>query len=590
MEMRLKRSASSSSSMTQPQKSNKNHSVLPLHEKVDLLNRIKELPPGTTNVKICQMFGIPKSTLSRIIKSEAKIRENFRYCKYFKRYTPCKDPDVDEMLKDWFYAARAKGLVINKSVLKDKAEELAQKLGRTEFCATHGWLSRWQVRHNVSFKRGHENLCMGVPSVKDWFAKVLPELMSEFSPDDIYHATEMGLFYRAAPDTTFQFSLEKSLSDSGKEMEQVTVLVCSNMTGRDKRKLLVIGENRNPPCFAFSVLDINRLPVTYRASESAMMTAGIFEDWLNEWDSRLRAENHRILVLVEMCPAHPPITTLNNIRLEFLPSCTGSVAHPLHQGVIKKLKTLYRIEILRLVQSHVEASALQPVDAAPVSVSSKITLLEAVQFLAKSWRAVRRSSISAGFEKAGFGVPSEKETDTMDMDTDELECHWMTLGLPKVENWDEFNSIDDAIQCTEENNPGGDLVETIVAVKRRQLLKESVQSEESGIPSSVDPSTEEDLARDEMAENSMQSLPTFGQDAPGEEETAEAAGKTQSLLEEELVQIVTDTEAKQSIALLQRFCTQRGVKDSVCALLDKFQDELTSFCFDYFEKKNQVKL
>ena len=586
METRLKRSVASSSSMTQPHKSNKN---LPLHEKVDLLNRIKELPPGTTNVKICQMFGIPKSTLSRIIKSEEKIRENFRYCKYFKRYMPCKDPDVDEMLKDWFYAARAKGMVINKSILRDKADELAHKLGRTEFCATHGWLSRWQVRHNVSFKKGHENLCMGVPSVKDWFAKVLPELMNEFGPDDIYHATEMGLFYKATPDATFQFSLEKSLGDSGKDLEQVTVLVCSNMTGCDKRKLLVIGENKNPPCFAFSILDINRLPVTYKASESAMMTAGIFEDWLNEWDSRLRAEDRKILVLVEMCSAHPPVTTLNNIRLEFLPSCTGSVAHPLHQGVIKKLKTLYRIEILRFVQSHVEASVLQQTDATSVNVSPKITLLEAVQFLAKSWRAVKKSAISAGFVKAGFRVPGEKETDSisMEMDADELECHWLTLGLPKMENWDEFNSIDDAIQCTEESNLDEDLVEAVVASKKRRLLERSAQSEESSVPSSFDPATEEDLARDETADASMESLPISGQDAAGGEEMTEAE-KTR-LLEEEQVPMVTDTEAKQSIALLQRFCTQRGVKDSICALLDKFQDELTAFCYDNLEKKNEVK-
>ena len=242
------------------------------------------------------------------------------------------------------------------------------------------------------------------------------------------------------------------------------------------------------------------------------------------------------------------------------------------------------------MQSHVEASVLQQTDATSVNVSPKITLLEAVQFLAKSWRAVKNSAISAGFVKAGFRVLGEKETDSisMEMDADELECHWLTLGLPKMENWDEFNSIDDAIQCTEESNLDEDLVEAVVASKKRRLLERSAQSEESSVPSSFDPATEEDLARDETADASMESLPISGQDAAGGEEMTEAE-KTR-LLEEEQVPMVTDTEAKQSIALLQRFCTQRGVKDSICALLDKFQDELTAFCYDNLEKKNEVKL
>ena len=40
-------------------------------------------------------------------------------------------------------------------LFKAKAEDLAQKLGHTNFVATEGWLSRWKARHQIRYKRAH---------------------------------------------------------------------------------------------------------------------------------------------------------------------------------------------------------------------------------------------------------------------------------------------------------------------------------------------------------------------------------------------------------------------------------------------------
>ena len=37
----------------------------------------------------------------------------------------------------------------------EKAEDLAKKLGHTNFVATEGWLSRWKARHQIRYKRAH---------------------------------------------------------------------------------------------------------------------------------------------------------------------------------------------------------------------------------------------------------------------------------------------------------------------------------------------------------------------------------------------------------------------------------------------------
>ena len=38
---------------------------------------------------------------------------------------------------------------------KEKAEDLAKKLGHTNFVATEGWLSRWKARHQIRYKQAH---------------------------------------------------------------------------------------------------------------------------------------------------------------------------------------------------------------------------------------------------------------------------------------------------------------------------------------------------------------------------------------------------------------------------------------------------
>ena len=40
-------------------------------------------------------------------------------------------------------------------MLKEKAEDLAKKLGNPSFVATEGWLSRWKARHQIKYKRAH---------------------------------------------------------------------------------------------------------------------------------------------------------------------------------------------------------------------------------------------------------------------------------------------------------------------------------------------------------------------------------------------------------------------------------------------------
>ena len=169
------------------------------------------------------------------------------------------------------------------------------------------------------------------------------------------------------------------------------------MTGTDKRKLLVIGKSVKPRCF--KNIDVGSLPVTYRANQNAWMTSQIFTEWLTEWDSQLGKENWKILLLVDNCTAHLKVTTLKNIQLEFLPPNTTSIIQPMDQGIIKNLKSFYRKEIVCMTLAYLEENILNPLSTA-ADVSSKISILDAVNFVAKSWRAVKEATIVS--EKLAF--------------------------------------------------------------------------------------------------------------------------------------------------------------------------------------------
>ena len=68
--------------------------------------------------------------------------------------------------------------------------------------------------------------------------------------------------YRATLDESLCFCKE-NLSGSKKAMDRISVLVCANMPGTEKKKLLVIGKSKNPRCF--KGVDVAKVPVNYKS-------------------------------------------------------------------------------------------------------------------------------------------------------------------------------------------------------------------------------------------------------------------------------------------------------------------------------------
>jgi hypothetical protein len=69
--------------------------------------------------------------------------------------------DINEIVWDWFVSAKAKKSSVSGPILQQKAKEVADTLGKTDFKASNGWLESFRKRHSVvssSVSSGNEDV------------------------------------------------------------------------------------------------------------------------------------------------------------------------------------------------------------------------------------------------------------------------------------------------------------------------------------------------------------------------------------------------------------------------------------------------
>ncbi|KAE9537667.1 hypothetical protein AGLY_006690 [Aphis glycines] len=189
-------------------------------------------------------LNVSQSVLGRILKNREDIE-----CEALQNEKKCgKDDAVERALKEWFVKVRNKDARVSVPLLRQKAEELAEKMGKVDFKATEGWFHRWKKRKKNCFQKMHGE--QGDPDFTGahfWLENEWPSLISKFSPSDVFNAVETGL------------------------------------------------KSKQPRCFKGALL------VDYTADKDAWMTQDIFSQWLIKWDNEL---DRKSVLLVDNCTAH----------------------------------------------------------------------------------------------------------------------------------------------------------------------------------------------------------------------------------------------------------------------------------------------
>jgi len=113
-----------------------------------------EVKKGTLpKTKIAEKFGIPKSTLSTVIKNKDKIDEAFALSSTncTKQLQKPMLEDVEQELLKWFKKARDSNIPLSGALVRKKARKICISNGIELMACFDGWLWRFQKRYANSF-------------------------------------------------------------------------------------------------------------------------------------------------------------------------------------------------------------------------------------------------------------------------------------------------------------------------------------------------------------------------------------------------------------------------------------------------------
>ena len=129
---------------------------------------------------------------------------------------------------------------------------IAARLSINGFAASNGYVRGFLKRYdicNVAMhgQAGAANLVAAAAAVED-----IRRRLEAYPPDRIYNMHETGLLYRCLPSRSYEPRRDRRHARGTKamrNMERVTLVLCTNATGTQKLPVAIIGQAENPMCF-----------------------------------------------------------------------------------------------------------------------------------------------------------------------------------------------------------------------------------------------------------------------------------------------------------------------------------------------------
>jgi len=174
---------------------------------------------------------------------------------------------------------------------------------------------------------------------------------------------------------------------------------------------------------------MSKLKVKYINNAKTWMTNSIFNQYLKELDEYFKRKGRKIVFFLDNILVHivDEATNLTTVELHyFLPNLT-SILQPLDVGIIRRLKALsQKFEILSIldnINDSLHASDLV----------RKLTILDAIKFIDKSWSMVKIETIQKCFLKCSFVINGEEAQKLNKIVTQEekLTMFVVRIGIPR---------------------------------------------------------------------------------------------------------------------------------------------------------------
>ncbi|EUC57745.1 tigger transposable element-derived protein, partial [Rhizoctonia solani AG-3 Rhs1AP] len=273
--------------------------------------------PGVTQASVVQHFraefpALSQSTLSGYLAREQEIRayieQNPNYLAY-KQPVRVALPEVEAALTEWVHERLRRGLRFTGDLLCEKGHQFCDSLNispgrRIGF--THGWLDRFKERLGLREVWFHgEAASAPIEQIAPETAR-LQQILQGYEPSEVYNFDETAHFFRQPPKHALGFEQMSGLKD---DKTRMSLGLCSNADGSDKRAPLFIGYHQKPR--AFKGYTAAALGYEYSFNDTAWMRTDVFEKWALSFDADMRRQNRQVLLLCDNASSHKKFDATN---------------------------------------------------------------------------------------------------------------------------------------------------------------------------------------------------------------------------------------------------------------------------------------
>ncbi|XP_050043596.1 tigger transposable element-derived protein 6-like [Dermacentor andersoni] len=297
-----------------------------------------------------------------------------------KKVTRPLHEELDKAVHAWCVEVRGKNVLLNGSIVQQKALNHACLLGIDDFKASVGWLNCFKVLHNIIGKV----LCSKSMSADvDGALKVsnVAGILGNFTPADIYNANETGLFYEMLP--ARMLDIKGQRCHGGKQQKMCDGAALHKHGWLRQASSISHWKSAKPHCFKGS----HSLPVQYKANNKSWTTRAIFTEWVVALDCNMKRQDHKVCLLLDNCSDHhSEAVKLTNTELMFSPTNCTSVLYPLDQGVILSLKRAYRGRLIQRLLFNSKTGQ-----------DTKVDMYVALQIMSAAWNTLGHSIIANCF-------------------------------------------------------------------------------------------------------------------------------------------------------------------------------------------------
>ncbi|XP_058791807.1 jerky protein homolog-like [Phymastichus coffea] len=271
-----------------------------------------------------------------------------------KRSLDCKRIHAKENVRDralflWFKKKCAAGIPVSGEKMKEESLRLNKEKGLSpDFKANNGWLKNFKKGYNIRELATQGEKLSADTAGADNFKNTLTSYLEEegYDLNQVYNADETALYYKSLPKRTLAAGDERQASGFKEIKERVTVMCCAICQHRHN---VVVKE--------------------------------VCEKY---------PEQKKVLLLLDNAPCHSSIEEHNQIdepiRVMFLPPNATSLIQPMDQGVIAKLKKMFRNKLVKELMLQKESRCI-------VDIVKKQTIKDCCYKLASSWDDVTPKDI-----------------------------------------------------------------------------------------------------------------------------------------------------------------------------------------------------